>query len=459
MSITLKSIIFIISFSFIGFYLSGQTITSPNSDNAGNDFGDPYFIFCAQKNFPKQGSLTVESLLGNGSFIWEKYDTVSGNYIDVTNLYNVVSDTVTSTINGLDDGLYRAASVEGVIWESKAYYVLNNWIEVVFAEIPDSLSTCDEFKIIAEYEYAPLMILNEDGERYTVREEGFEILWTQNDVVVSTSISPTVYDLIASESPVPYELEISDEFGCKGLGSVDYDSKVPLADFTYDPVGGGEAVLEVTFSNLSVNFDSSMWHIYKANHFVGFEIEENEGGAVDSVDFILYDEAPMYEYEEVGIYPIKLVVAKINETGNCYDTLYGPSVTVEESILEIPNVFTPNGDGMNDVFVVKSTSLRSLNVKIYNRWGGQVHSWNYSNITSSDYTYEHSVWDGKIGNKLASPGVYYYVITAEPRDVYREDFPEEQKTLFNLKEQLRQRKGYPVKTTYTSYVHIFRDNE
>jgi len=57
-----------------------------------------------------------------------------------------------------------------------------------------------------------------------------------------------------------------------------------------------------------------------------------------------------------------------------------------------------------------------MSVRIYNRWGGLVHSWSYSNIRGRDYTYKHSVWDGRIGNRMASPGVYFYVIRAIGRD-------------------------------------------
>jgi len=94
----------------------------------------------------------------------------------------------------------------------------------------------------------------------------------------------------------------------------------------------------------------------------------------------------------------------------------GVFINVDTSLVVLPNVFTPNGDGANDEYVIKSQSLKSLSIKIYNRWGGLVHSWSYSNIRSSDYTIEHSIWDGKIGSRMASPGVYYIVARAVGRD-------------------------------------------
>ena len=57
--------------------------------------------------------------------------------------------------------------------------------------------------------------------------------------------------------------------------------------------------------------------------------------------------------------------------------------------LTIPNVFTPNGDGHNDYFKITGQNIRSINEKIFNRWGQLLYKWNDIN--------EH--WDGKYNNK------------------------------------------------------------
>ena len=70
-----------------------------------------------------------------------------------------------------------------------------------------------------------------------------------------------------------------------------------------------------------------------------------------------------------------------------------------ECKLTIPNVFTPNGDGTNDNFIVKGTGIKIYSAVIYNRWGIKV-------FESTDIT---KPWDGK----NVEDGTYYYVITAE----------------------------------------------
>jgi gliding motility-associated-like protein len=66
--------------------------------------------------------------------------------------------------------------------------------------------------------------------------------------------------------------------------------------------------------------------------------------------------------------------------------------------MEMPNVFTPNGDDKNEVFKPMETNfVASGKITIYNRWGNKI-------ITTDLLT----GWDGKVGNTRVAPGVYYY---------------------------------------------------
>ena len=70
--------------------------------------------------------------------------------------------------------------------------------------------------------------------------------------------------------------------------------------------------------------------------------------------------------------------------------------------LTIPNAFTPNGDGYNDYFKVTGKNIRTINAKIFNRWGQLLYNWIDIN----------KPWDGKYKGKTVSDGVYFYIITA-----------------------------------------------
>jgi gliding motility-associated-like protein len=399
-------------------------IYSPNADKikpidfpVGNK--DTAYIFCAVDEFDFPASLTAKTPMGiSSSFKWQKYDETTASFIDFGSVNP--NDTLESTISNLQNGLYQVTINGGGVELSYRKWVFNNWIKVTETSLPDSLSNCIEYKVFADTSYASLYYYDiNTNERHSLRnpEIKFKFRWYENNELVSSSLNYTGTPK-ASDTPIKLKLVVIDEFSCQGEGSVDYNSKVPETAFDYDPKGG-EAVLSVSFSNNSINWDSVYWFFYKDMNIIKKEAEENEGEVIDSIDFILTDEAPVYEFEKTGEYKIKVVTVKINDTGNCFDTLYmepGEFIMVDTSLVKLPNVFTPNADGVNDVYVVESRSLKSMTIKIYNRWGGLVHSWSYSNIRSSDYTIEHSVWDGKIGGRMASPGVYFIVVRAVGRD-------------------------------------------
>ncbi len=422
-------------------------LNAPEADSSLTRYGEDFHIFCATSPMQANGSLLATTFDGtNATFIWEKYSQVSAGFEPFTG--TILEDSVTSEIRNLEDGLYRVRiETENLTGEWEEAWVLNNWIRVTKAEIPDSTSTCTNFEIEADFEYAPLEVNSPTQGEISLRtqeKEEFFVEWTKDGELIRRQLSPDVMTPVASETPVRYDLYIEDDFGCSVEDFVDYVSKVPESAFEASPMEG-EAVLTVEFANNSINYDSTYWFFYKDDYFIPGKDEQNGDEAVDSIDFVLYEDQPVHEYKRSGEYRVKLVTVKENETGNCRDTLYmepGTFINVLPSLVEVPNFFTPNGDNMNDEFVVKTQSLKSMNVTIFNRWGGQVHSWKNNNIISSEDTYAHSIWDGQIGRRLASPGVYYYVIKYEGRDIDEED-----------------EKGRPVKGTKTGFIHLFRDKQ
>ena len=96
-----------------------------------------------------------------------------------------------------------------------------------------------------------------------------------------------------------------------------------------------------------------------------------------------------------------------NPDSSCHDIL---TMTIHVQGVEIPNVFTPNGDGTNDVFSFDEWMINGIYVEIFNRWGQKVFETDVSNAQ----------WDGKNlkGNDELT-GTYFYVLTAQGKDGYR----------------------------------------
>ncbi|MCK9612345.1 MAG: gliding motility-associated C-terminal domain-containing protein [Bacteroidales bacterium] len=72
-----------------------------------------------------------------------------------------------------------------------------------------------------------------------------------------------------------------------------------------------------------------------------------------------------------------------------------------EPVVYIPNIFSPNGDGNNDVLYVRSEHIKELNFSIYNRWGEKV----FESQNKNDG------WDGNYKGKPCSVDVYVYHAT------------------------------------------------
>jgi len=94
----------------------------------------------------------------------------------------------------------------------------------------------------------------------------------------------------------------------------------------------------------------------------------------------------------------------------CIDSVRFDKVIVEPSELKIPNVFTPDGDGLNDYFMVESKSLRRISVEVFSRSGVKVYNFFGENEVLKDWI----GWDGNINDssRKATPGVYFYLIRA-----------------------------------------------
>ncbi|MDO4190296.1 MAG: gliding motility-associated C-terminal domain-containing protein [Bacteroidales bacterium] len=117
-----------------------------------------------------------------------------------------------------------------------------------------------------------------------------------------------------------------------------------------------------------------------------------------------------YTFNETGSYVAKI---EVMGDGTC-EVVDSLLITVRDSYIEVPNVFTPNGDGINDEFRIAYRSIKQYSIKVVNRYGVLVYS-------SNDPT---KGWDGNIHGQPAAEGTYFYFIEAlgadkeEKRDRY-----------------------------------------
>ena len=111
-----------------------------------------------------------------------------------------------------------------------------------------------------------------------------------------------------------------------------------------------------------------------------------------------------YTFTEEGTYYVRFVGSNADGTCESYGETY--TIGIGSSELKIPNAFTPNDDGINDVWKVAYRSLLSFSCTIFDRYGTQLYH----------FTDPSQGWDGKYKGKLVKPGVYFYVIEAKGAD-------------------------------------------
>lgn len=116
----------------------------------------------------------------------------------------------------------------------------------------------------------------------------------------------------------------------------------------------------------------------------------------DSDTSSVFDPAP-HTYSDTGTYTIMLITST---QYNCIDTAYQTVIVEPNFLFYIPNVFTPDGDGINDSFTGKGIFITEFEMTIFDRWGSLIYK-------STDI---NKPWDGRAnrGVEGAQTDVYIY---------------------------------------------------
>jgi gliding motility-associated-like protein len=376
---------------------------------------DSIFVFCAEGEGEQLAELQASTdLEGTKTFDWEQYSPETGTF---EIYFSESTEASESTISALEDGGYRVTITQGETTAIYRAWVFNNWY-AASAGVTDS--NCESFKIIGDFSSPELNYYDPSDNSELQVFKDVKVEWKEEQATIASVQNPQIFNPPTRDTE--YTFRVYDQFGCETTTNTTYESIVTKADFSVDPQNG-EAPLTVTFNNQSENGDPDQyeWFFYRDLDQIKRE-SENSDQPVDSIMIVAYDENPVYTYENSGTYNIKLVSKKVSLTDSntfitCVDTAYIEDyIVVDTSFVAVPNVFTPNGDGTNDEFIVKYWSMQSIKISIFNRWGKRIHFWESDNVQGFEGTYMESVWDGRLGSRFASPGVYYYVVEGMGRD-------------------------------------------
>jgi gliding motility-associated-like protein len=188
----------------------------------------------------------------------------------------------------------------------------------------------------------------------------------------SVTVNPT--------SNTSYTVSMTDANGCASLTQIFNVAVLPSPTALFDTlITGGMYSSSYTLNDLSTGGNSWLW-IFGDN-------TPNDT-----------NQSPAHTFPGAGTYTVTQVV--FNQFG-CPDTFL-LTITIGEGIL-IPNVFTPDGNGQNDVWYIPNSGMKEFHVEIFDRWGAKVF----------ETTADEIRWDGhSTSGKLLSDGTYYYNLHA-----------------------------------------------
>lgn len=135
----------------------------------------------------------------------------------------------------------------------------------------------------------------------------------------------------------------------------------------------------------------------------GATIEWHISNTSAGINITRYEENTSYTFTVAGKHVVTLNVV---QDGDILESK-SISITISDSHLEMPNAFSPNGDGINDYFQAKtnSKSIVEFHAYIFNRHGQKLYDW-------TDWQNEKSGWDGTHNGHPVKDGVYFVYVKA-----------------------------------------------
>ena len=208
----------------------------------------------------------------------------------------------------------------------------------------------------------------------------YNYLWSDNQ------ITPLINNLYGGN----YSVIITDANNCK----ISEQFYINPGLFV-DPIAEFNVVPDLKMHHLNRQIDNPIFFIDKSvdefTIITKWFWEFEDGFSSNNQD-------PKHSFEEIGDFNVTLAIENLY---GCADTIT-KRVIIEEFVLYIPSSFTPQDDGVNDVFLPKGIGMEDYELKIYNRWGKHF-------FTSDDLNVG---WNGTTDrkDKTAQIGVYVYLI-------------------------------------------------
>ena len=264
------------------------------------------------------------------------------------------------------------------------YNVILRLIDTSYCNSPDSVVVQIRIAINvrARFETPPFGCAPYNAFFNNTSSAGQQFSWDFGDgSPIDHSINPT--HLYVKPGTYIVKLIAQDPSTCNKVDSTADTITVspkPTASFTYSPIPPQENTF-TTFINSSTGGTHYKWLF----------------GDGDTLATLQRDTIVKHIYNATGTYTVCLIA--YNDY-NCTDTSCQAVQSLINPLLDVPNAFTPNGDGINDVVRVRGFGITQMNWRIFNRWGAMVFQ----------STNPNAGWNGYYKGTLQPQEVYVYVL-------------------------------------------------
>lgn len=206
-------------------------------------------------------------------------------------------------------------------------------------------------------------------------------LWNWGNGQSSTEQNPVVQ--FSSTGNYPVSLQASNKLGCQGI----VNSNIRVPDLPAINILNNPVIPVGTGINLPVSYSTGI---------VSYNWTPNKNLSCTNCPVPYADPKFNTTYK----------ISVTDQYGCSVEDTIMVTVTCGNNNFFVPNTFSPNNDGHNDIFYPRGSGLsRVQSLRIYNRWGQTV--FERRNFMANDPS---AGWDGKFQQKPAAPGVYVYVI-------------------------------------------------
>ena len=219
---------------------------------------------------------------------------------------------------------------------------------------------------------------------------GASFVWNFGDGSPTSTLSDPKHTY-ASVGTYSVTVNVTDNNTCDVIKTKSFTKNVmvspnPTSQFDYTPRSSQPNQI-YTFTNLSSGGSQYYWDFGDSK-----AIQTNQR-----------DTLIKYAFQASGTYDVCL--STTNNVG-CINKYCEPITAIVNPLFDVPNAFSPNGDGVNERIYVRGFGVAKMTWRIYNRWGSLVY---YGTDVNQG-------WDGYYNGKLQAQDVFHYTVEIEFSD-------------------------------------------